>query len=61
MPVALIVIAIIYGLTLCGTALNNMGPAAPYFVGFVIIAVIIDKIVTKVKEKKNADGRTELK
>ena len=54
MPTALIVIAVIYGVFLLGTALINMGEGAFYFIGFVILAIIIDRIYIQIKERKKA-------
>ena len=49
MPTALIVIAIIYGACLLGTALVNMGEGAFFFIALIISVIIIDRIVSVLK------------
>ena len=52
MPTALVVIAIIYGLCLLGTALINMGDGAIFFIGFCILCFILCKISDIIRKKK---------
>lgn len=55
MSTALIIIAVVYGACLLGTALINMGEGAFFFIGFVIFAIIIDRIYIQIKERKKDD------
>ena len=52
MPIALVVIALIYGLCLFGTALINMGDSAIFFIGFCILCFILCKISSIIRKKK---------
>ena len=52
MPTALVVIALIYGLCLFGTALVNMGDGAIFFIGFCILCFVLCKISDIIRKKK---------
>ena len=52
MPAAVVAIGIIYGLCLFLKALIEMGPAAPYFLGFCLLIGLILFIGVKIEDRK---------